>query len=57
MTRPCWGRQLLSLFGMLITLAYFGAMAIVLGTGAGLSIHPFWLAVTGVFVIERAVTM
>ena len=56
-TRPYWGRQILALVGVLVTLAYFSTMAIALGTGAGLHIQPFWLAVTGVFVIERVVTV
>jgi biofilm PGA synthesis N-glycosyltransferase PgaC len=56
-TRPYWGRQALSMVGVLVTLAYFSTMAVALGTGAGLHMHPFWLAVTGVFVIERVVTV
>ncbi|OFI36745.1 glycosyl transferase [Arthrobacter sp. SW1] len=56
-TRPYWGRQLLSLLGVVVTFAYLGTVAFALATGAGLRIHPFWLAVTGVFVIERAVTV
>lgn len=56
-TRPYWGRQLLSLVGVLVTLAYLATVAFALVTGAGLRIHAFWLAVTGVFVIERAVTV
>lgn len=56
-TRPYWGRQALSVTGVLITLAYFGTVAFALATGAGLHIQPFWLAVTGVFVIERVVTV
>jgi len=56
-TRPYWGRQVLAILGVLVTLAYFSTLAIALGTGAGLHIQPFWLAVTGVFVIERVVTV
>lgn len=56
-TRPYWGRQVLAMVGVLVTLAYFSTVAIALGTGAGLRIQPFWLAVTGVFVIERVVTV
>lgn len=56
-TRPYWGRQVLAIVGVLVTLAYFGTVAFALGTGAGLSIQPFWLAVTGVFVIERVITV
>lgn len=56
-TRPYWGRQALSMTGVLVTLAYFGTIAFALSTGNGLYIHPFWIAVTGVFVIERVVTV
>mgnify|MGYP000132531640 CR=1 FL=1 len=56
-TRPYWGRQFLSVAGVLVTLGYLSTVAVALGTGAGLHIQPFWLAVTGVFVIERVVTV
>ena len=56
-TRPYWGRQFLSVLGVAVTLAYVSTVAVALVTGAGLHIQPFWLAVTGVFVIERVVTV
>lgn len=56
-TRPYWGRQFLSVLGVAVTLAYVSTVAVALATGAGLHIQPFWLAVTGVFVIERVVTV
>lgn len=56
-TRPYWGRQALSMTGVLVTALYFGTIAFALATGNGLHVHPFWLAVTGVFVIERVVTV
>jgi len=56
-TRPYWGRQMLSVLGLLVSLAYLSTIALALGTGAGLHMQPFWLAVTGVFVIERVVTV
>ena len=56
-TWPYWGRQALSVTGILVSLAYVGTVAFALGTGEGLHIQPFWLAVTGVFVIERVVTV
>jgi cellulose synthase/poly-beta-1,6-N-acetylglucosamine synthase-like glycosyltransferase len=56
-TRPYWGRQALSVVGVAITLAYLSTMAVALATGQGLHVQPFWLAVTGVFVIERVVTV
>jgi len=56
-TRPYWGRQLLSMVGVLVTLAYFASIVIDLGTGQGMHIHAFWMAVTAVFVVERIVTV
>ncbi|WP_459791079.1 glycosyltransferase family 2 protein [Arthrobacter sp. AD-310] len=56
-TRPYWGRQFLSVIGVAVTLAYVSTVAFALATGEGLHIQPFWLAVTGVFVIERVVTV
>ncbi|WP_411374088.1 glycosyltransferase family 2 protein [Arthrobacter sp. MPF02] len=56
-TRPYWGRQLLAAIGVMVTFAYLGTVAFALVTGTGLHIQPFWLAVTGVFVIERIVTV
>jgi cellulose synthase/poly-beta-1,6-N-acetylglucosamine synthase-like glycosyltransferase len=56
-TRPYWGRQALSITGVIVTALYVGTIAFALATGNGLHIQPFWLAVTGVFVIERVVTV
>ncbi|MHA7306357.1 glycosyltransferase family 2 protein [Arthrobacter sp. TMN-49] len=56
-TRPYWGRQVLSMVGVLVTIAYFSSIAAALGSGQGLHIHAFWAAVTGVFVLERVVTL
>jgi biofilm PGA synthesis N-glycosyltransferase PgaC len=56
-TRPYWGRQFLAVLGVLVTFAYFGSIVFALATGAGLNLQPFWIAVTGVFVLERIVTV
>lgn len=56
-TRPYWGRQLLSMVGVLVTVAYVASIGVALGSGDGLHIHAFWAAVTGIFVIERVVTL
>lgn len=56
-TRPYWGRQVLSMMGVLVTMAYFSSIAVALGSGQGLHMHAVWMAVTGVFVIERVVTV
>lgn len=54
-TRSYWGRQLLSLVGLVATALYL--VSLVVGLVVGIAVHPFWLAVTGVFVLERVVTV
>ena len=55
-TAPYWGRQVLSLVSVLATAAYLGTTAITIVLGV-FTVQPFWLAVTGVFVAERVVTV
>jgi biofilm PGA synthesis N-glycosyltransferase PgaC len=54
-TAPYWGRQLLSLLGVLATAAYVGSLGI--SAFVGWHPHPFWLTVSLVFVLERVVTV
>ncbi|MCF3138213.1 MULTISPECIES: glycosyltransferase family 2 protein [Micrococcaceae] len=56
-TRAYWGRQFLSMIGVVVTIAYFGSIIFALTTGMGLNLQPFWIAVTGIFVLERIVTL
>ncbi|MET3904334.1 glycosyltransferase family 2 protein [Paenarthrobacter sp. 4246] len=56
-TRPYWGRQFLSMIGVMVTLAYLGSIIFAFTTGAGLNLHPVWIAVTAIFVLERIVTL
>ena len=56
-TRAYWGRQLLSLVGILVTLTYLGTVLISVLITHTVQIYPVWLAVTGVFVLERVVTV
>ncbi|MEV3855388.1 glycosyltransferase family 2 protein [Streptomyces sp. NPDC050095] len=51
-----WGRQLLTLLGVLVTFVYLGTIVWALSTD-GMHMQPFWLAITGVFVVERVVTV
>ncbi|MGI5492032.1 glycosyltransferase family 2 protein [Microtetraspora malaysiensis] len=55
-TLPYWGRQLLSLVGIIVIFAYLAATTWSIVAG-GLVIHPLWLAITVIFVIERIVTV
>lgn len=50
-----WLRQLLSVLGLIATVLYLSA--VVWGLVAGFQVHPFWLAVSIVFSIERIVTV
>lgn len=54
-TLSYWGRQLLSFLGVLATLLYLGSL--VAAVAVGFTLHPFWLALTGVFAVERVVTV
>lgn len=56
-TRPYWGRQFLSMIGVLVTLAYFSSLLFALISGMGLNLQPFWITVTGIFILERIVTV
>ena len=56
-TRAYWGRQFLSMIGVLVTLAYLGSIIFALTSGTGLHLQPFWIVVTGIFVLERVITV
>ncbi|MGB3762445.1 MAG: glycosyltransferase family 2 protein, partial [Ornithinimicrobium sp.] len=52
-----WGRQILTALGLLVTVIYFGTIVWALTVGGGLHLHPFWVGITGVFVLERVLTV
>lgn len=52
-----WGRQALTALGVLVTFVYFATIAWALTLGGGLQLHPFWVGITGVFVVERVLTV
>ncbi|WP_122816007.1 glycosyltransferase [Nocardioides pantholopis] len=54
-TRRYWGRQALSALGVLATGLYLASL--VVGLILGMEMHWFWLALTGVFALERVVTV
>lgn len=56
-TVPYWGRQLVTMLGVLVTAAYLATIVWSLVVFGSLNIQPFWLALTGVFVVERVVTL
>jgi poly-beta-1,6-N-acetyl-D-glucosamine synthase len=51
-----WGRQVVTLLGCLVSVVYIASIAWALVTDS-LNLHPFWLAVSLVFVVERSVTV
>jgi poly-beta-1,6-N-acetyl-D-glucosamine synthase len=55
-TAAYWGRQALSLVSVLATLAYMVSVLATVALGM-FTVQPLWLAVTGVFVLERVVTV
>lgn len=55
-TWPYWARQLMALLGVLVTVVYLGTLVWAAFTHQ-LSMQPFWIAITGVFVIERMITV
>lgn len=55
-TAPYWGRQLLSLLSVVATLVYLLTLLWTLAAGE-FYWQPLWMAVTGIFVLERVVTV
>jgi cellulose synthase/poly-beta-1,6-N-acetylglucosamine synthase-like glycosyltransferase len=54
-TAPYWGRQVLGALGVLATVLYLASL--LWGLVGGITLHPFWLAASAVFVLERVVTV
>ncbi|MFG3685594.1 glycosyltransferase family 2 protein [Micromonospora sp. NPDC047740] len=52
-----WGRQLMTLLGVLVTFAYLGSLVYTVVAYGGIHIQPFWLAISSIFVVERVVTV
>ncbi|NYI04704.1 glycosyltransferase [Allostreptomyces psammosilenae] len=52
-----WGRQVFTMLGVLVTFVYLATIVLSLIIYQGLYVRPFWIAVTGVFVLERVVTV
>ena len=54
-TASYWGRQVMSGLGVFATFLYLSTL--VWGIAAGMHWHPFWVAASGVFCVERMVTV
>ncbi|MGP3956104.1 glycosyltransferase family 2 protein [Nonomuraea sp. 3N208] len=56
-TRPYWGRQLLSLIGVVVVFLYLGTVVGSIAVTGDLRIQPVWVAITVIFMVERVVTV
>ncbi len=52
-----WGRQLFTALGIIVTIVYLTSIGWSLTSYGAVSVHPFWMAVTAIFVVERIVTV
>jgi cellulose synthase/poly-beta-1,6-N-acetylglucosamine synthase-like glycosyltransferase len=52
-----WVRQLLSAIGLLVTCAYLSTLIATLALTGSVHLHPMWLAITGIFIVEQVVTV
>ncbi len=57
MTAQYWGRQLFTLLGIVVTLAYLFSLGWSLAADSAIHLQPIWLGVTAIFVLERVVTV
>jgi cellulose synthase/poly-beta-1,6-N-acetylglucosamine synthase-like glycosyltransferase len=56
-TRRYWGRQLLSLIGVIVTFIYLATIVSSLVIDGWIALRPLWLIVTLIFSLERVVTV
>jgi cellulose synthase/poly-beta-1,6-N-acetylglucosamine synthase-like glycosyltransferase len=56
-TAEYWVRQVVAFVGLLAMAAYLGALAWALIAQYQVHLHPLWMAITGLFALERAITV
>jgi biofilm PGA synthesis N-glycosyltransferase PgaC len=56
-TARYWGRQVLTHIGVLVTAVYLFSIAYSLISAGHIHLRPLWLAVTVIFVLERAISV
>jgi cellulose synthase/poly-beta-1,6-N-acetylglucosamine synthase-like glycosyltransferase len=56
-TLKYWGRQLLTALGCIVTFTYLLSLLVSVILVGTITVTPFWLGVTGIFVLERVVTV
>lgn len=52
-----WARQLVTLLGIVVTALYLSTLVWAVAVNHSLHLYPVWLAVTTVFILERAVSV
>ena len=57
LTAPYWLRQFVTFVGVVVTLVYLLTLTWSLTVDHTIHLHPVWLAITGIFVLERIVTV
>ena len=56
-TASYWLRQVVTFLGILVTATYLAAFAWSLQVDHTVNVRPIWLAVTGLFIAERIITV
>ena len=56
-TLSYWARQLLTFVGILVTAAYLLSVGWSFAVEGTVHLHPLWLALSGLFILERVVTV
>ncbi|MER8012197.1 glycosyltransferase family 2 protein [Streptomyces sp. NPDC094149] len=56
-TAEGWARQIVAFLGASVSTVYVGSLIWFLALGAGIRIAPFWIAFSGFYAIERAITV
>ena len=56
-TARYWGRQVLTHVGVVVTAVYLGSIVWSLWVDGAIHLHAIWLAVTVIFMLERAITV
>jgi cellulose synthase/poly-beta-1,6-N-acetylglucosamine synthase-like glycosyltransferase len=56
-TLKYWARQVLAAVGLAVTFGYLSTIVASVALTGSLHLHPVWMAITGVFIVEQVVTV
>lgn len=56
-TTPYWVRQIVTMLGVLVTATYLATIVWTVVVVGSFTIQPLWMAITGLFLLERVVTL